>query len=233
MQPELEALLAIQDKDLEILEVERKIEHHKRRRQQIQQQLNQATERHEKIHADLEEKKIEGRKLSEEVDHLDDHIREQERKLAEDIVSFKEIDIIKESIEHGHQHISDLEEKALALLDEIEVDEDTTKEKDDTYAQQKSKFDADIAEKEKEIATQEDTKSGLQKELDDLWAALPSHLKATYERLKKNFSDPLARLQGVKCSGCQLQLSSQMVQDVKSAMSLVHCEHCSRILYQR
>jgi len=233
MHSELEALIAIQKKDLEILEVDRKVEHHKRRSLQQQQQLNQTTERHEKIHADLEEKKIEGRKLSEEVDHLDDHIREQERKLSEDIVSFKEIDVIKDSIEHGHQHISDLEEKALAVLDEIEVDEETTKQKDDEYAVKKSKFEADIGEIEADIKEQQETKAAFQTELDALWAALPSHLKSTYERLRSNFSDPLAKLQGGKCAGCQLQLSSQMVQDVKSEIFLVHCEHCSRILYQR
>lgn len=233
MQSELEALLAIQDKDLEILEAERKIEHQNRRRLQIQQQIDQDTERHQILHETLEAKKIEGRKLSEEVDHLDDHIREQERKLAEDIVSFKEIDTIKESIEHGHEHISDLEEKALALLDEIEADEESTKQKDAEYNERKSELEADLADIDKETQAQQEIIAKLQEDRNALWEALSVHLKATYERLKSSVPDPLARLQGQTCGGCQLQLSAQVVQDVKMATSLVHCEHCSRILYQR
>jgi hypothetical protein len=231
MQPELEALLAVQAKDNEILDAARKITHQQDRADLVNKQLEQSTRRNNDLHEELENKRIEGRKLSEEVDHLDDHIREQERKLANDIVSYKEIDVIKESIAHGHQHIDDLEEKALAMLDDIETEAETVKEKDAKFAEKKATLESDFGQISTGIENERASRAQLQTERETLWNELPEHLKTTYSKLSKSMDDPLAAVAGPNCGGCHLQLSTQVIQAVRTGSSLVHCEHCSRILY--
>jgi len=231
MQSELAALLAVQAKDNEILSDKRKITHHQDRCALVQKQLDQATVRNQRLHEELEKKSVEGRRLSDEVDHLSDHIREQERKLSEDIVSFKELGAIKESIEHGHQHIDELEETALALLDEIEVESEEVKQKDTKFAEKKSQLEAEIAQINGEIDGLQSAVSQLQAERAALWDQLSEHLKTTYSQICRNVSDPLAPVTGQNCGGCHLQLSSQLIQEIRSGTSLARCEHCSRILY--
>lgn len=231
MQAELESLLALQGRDTAILDGKRKITYHERRAAQVQQQIDQTLARDQKLHENLEVKQLEGRRLSEEVDHLDDHIREQERKLAEDIVSFKELDTMKASIEHGHQHIDGLEETALALLDEIEAEAEDVRKKDEISAKRLAQFESNLTNAKREIAAQQQAIAEIKEARSALWGELAEHLKSVYERLKASVDDPLVPVDGHNCGGCHLQLSAQIIKDLHQDISLIRCEHCSRILY--
>ncbi len=231
MPAEVDALRAVQREDAQAQEAERRIAHLRQRQAQAQQLLDQAVARNQKLHQALDAKRVEGRRLSEEVDHLDDHIREQERKLANDIVSFKEMETIKTSIEHGHQHIDKLEEKALALLDEIEADAEAVAQKDRDFAERKARQEAELAALAGEIEAERARLGQIQQAREALWQGLPDHLRAAYQRLHDRVPDPLAAVEGQTCGGCKLQLSTQIVQGVREGSALVQCEHCGRILY--
>jgi len=231
MQAEVEALLKVQSKDIEILEAKRKINHQQQRQQQLNKLIEQASARNRKLHENLESKRLEGRRLSDEVDHLDEHIREQDRKLAEDIVSFKEIDTIKSSIAHGRQHIEQLEETALSLLDEIEADEAIVAQKDQDFKEKITKFDEDLRKIHSEIEAQQQQLQAAQEQRNALWEQLPDHLKNTYARIAQHMPDVVVPVRGQSCDGCKLQLSTQLLQEVRAGNTLVYCEHCSRILY--
>jgi len=231
MQSQLHALLALQGKDAQALEGLRRIEHLERRKAQVQDMLEQLRARNEQRHGQLEAKQLESRRLSEEVDHLADHIREQERKLDEDIVSFKEIDVIKTSILHGHEHIDQLEDKALQVLDEAETQTQRVQQEDEAFEKRNKLLEADRATIEQDIAAEQEAVKAFQQERQALWEALPEHLKAVYQQLQDSLDNPLAPLEGSNCGGCHLQISAQLSKAVRQDDALVHCEHCSRILY--
>jgi len=231
MLAELQALLTLQHKDTEILEAERKLTHHHQRSEQVQQQLKQAANRHQQLHDAFDVKKLEGKRLSQEVDHLDEHLREQERKLAHDIVSFKEIELIKQSLENGHRHIERLEEEAIAVLNEIEALTAELKQKDEVHAKRKTQMEGELGLIAQAAGAQQQALSQAQAERASLWCNLPDYLQSAYERLRARFRDPVVPMKGQNCGGCQLHLSGQLIAELRQGTSLVHCEHCQRILY--
>lgn len=231
MHAELHALLTLQQKDTHILEAERQLAHHQQRTEQVQQQLKQAVARNQQLHEALNAKRLEGKRLSQEVDHLDQHLKEQERKLAHDIVSFKEIELIKQSLEHGHQHIDQLEEQAIAMLNEIEEQAVELEQKDRAFSERRAQLEAELAHLALEIDAQRQALSQARAERDGCWTELPEHLQAAYGRLRLRFPDPVVALRGQNCGGCQLHLSVQLMGELRQGNSVVHCEHCQRILY--
>jgi len=156
MPTELEQLLAVQVKDLDIRELQRKVDHLGSRQAQYRKQLDQLAARNRKRHEALEAKRVEAKRLSSEVDHLDEHIRNQEKKLENEIVSLKEMEAIKSSLDHGHQRIDQLEEQALALMDEVEAEADKLQNEDDTFQKHKAQFESEIAKAEAEAQAQRD-----------------------------------------------------------------------------
>ncbi len=230
MPTELEQLLAVQAKDLDIRELQRKVDHLGSRQAQYRKQLDQLAARNRKRHDELEAKRVEAKRLSSEVDHLDEHIRNQEKKLENEIVSLKEMEAIKSSLDHGHQRIDQLEEQALALMDEVETEAEQLRVEDESFAKRKAQFDSEIAKAEAEAQAQRDRIDATRAERDALWAELPARLQRVYDRLQGMVDDPLAPLRGGECGGCKLQVGSQLVDQVRQG-ALVHCEHCSRLLY--
>lgn len=231
MHAELEALLALQRQDAQRQEHERRIEHLVQRRDQLQGQLDRIAARHAQLHEALEAKRSEARRLTHEVDHLDAHIRNQEKKLATEIISLKEIEAIKTSLEHGHQRIEQLEDEALALMEEIERETEKLQAEDASFAKRKARFQDEIHKLEEEIRAQRERIAAIERERSARWDALTERLRAVYARLLDRVPDPLAPLEGQTCGGCHLQVSAQLAERVHENTGLVHCEHCGRVLY--
>lgn len=61
-------------------------------------------------------------------------------------------------------------------------------------------------------------------------ADVPEELMAKYTALKKNYSNPVARVTNNQCSGCYMMLPSAVVKKVAGKATIVECENCGRIL---
>ena len=111
---------------------------------------------------------------------------------------------VKESIEHGHQHIGELEETALALLDEIEIEVDEVRKKDEISAKRIAQFESSLANAKQEIEAQQQAIAKIKEARLALWEALPDHLKSVYERLKSSVDDPIVPVGGQNCGGSRI-----------------------------
>lgn len=52
-----------------------------------------------------------------------------------------------------------------------------------------------------------------------------------YKKIKMRWKNPIARLNGDRCQGCNMQLPSSVIGSLKSGEKITVCDSCGRILY--
>lgn len=231
MKKELEALLTVQKQDLELKALEEKIAGLRKHRETLEAAIAM-----EKTVVDGEKKQLDdlkkkGRDRSLEVDTLDEHIRNDEKKIKEGLMSYKEMEAYRERADHDRKRMDHLEDEALALLNQAEAREADYKNKEAEFLKWKSKIDAEIQELDQLVNQQRQRVTQGQANRGQLLQHVDPTLLKRYQQLQEDYDDPLAALRGGVCSGCKLRMSEITVERVREGNEIVSCEHCSRILY--
>jgi len=166
-----------------------------------------------------------------EVDELDMQIREYQKRLDEGIISFKEMEDLRAKIASERKRISQLEDEALTMMDAVETRISEQKDAEENASEGEAALRAQIADKGNEREETQARLSGLAQERANVIEGIPSYLVTQYETLHAKLATPVAEIQGGICSGCKLRVSDNSTERARSEMSVVTCEHCSRILY--
>ena len=231
MKKELEALLAVQKQDLELKALEEKIAGLRKHRETLEAAIALEKTVVDGEKKQLDDLKKQSRDRSLEVDTLDEHIRNDEKKIKEGLMSYKEMEAYRERADHDRKRMDQLEDEAIALMNQAEAREADYKNKEAEFLKWKSKIDAEIQEldqlvdQQRQRVTQGQTNRGqLLQNVDPTW------LKR-YQQLQEDYDDPIAVLRGGVCAGCKLRMSEITVERVREGNEIVSCEHCSRILY--
>jgi hypothetical protein len=231
MKKELEALLAVQKQDLELKALEEKIAGLKKHRHTLDAAIAK-----EKAGLDGEKKKLDdlkkkSRELNLEIDTLDEHIRSDEKKLKEGLMSYKEMEAYRERSDHDRKRMDSREDEAIALMNQVEVGEVDYKGKEAEFLRWKSKIDAEIQEIDQATDRQRQRILRGQTERTQLLQNVDPALLKRYDQLKEEYDDPLSALRSGVCSGCKLRVSEINSERAREGSDIVSCEHCSRILY--
>jgi len=166
-----------------------------------------------------------------QVDELDVQIREYQRSLNDDIISYKEMEALREKISLERSRINSLEDHALEMMEAIEAAStalaDTERDLEThrvEYASQMKKLEASVAEQQQLLADEKGIR-------DELAAGVSSYVLEKYNALRINFPDPVVGISDGTCEGCKLRISSSTIERVRGERDLVTCENCNRILY--
>jgi len=166
-----------------------------------------------------------------EVDQLDGDIRDYQRRLDVDIMSYKEMESLREKIVQQRARMSALEDEALEMMDRVEEEK----------AQLKAAADALERRTEELTAAVEATSRRIRDVIAEIEANtvargecaehIPPHLLRRYEQLHGAHRDPIAQIRDGSCSGCNLRVSGSTVERARGGQEIVTCENCSRLLY--
>ncbi|MBI1744921.1 hypothetical protein HYR54_17905 [Candidatus Acetothermia bacterium] len=231
MKKELEALLAVQKQDLELKAFEEKIAGLRKHRETLEAAIAMEKTVVDDEKKQLDDLKKKGRERSLEVDTLDEHIRNDEKKIKEGLMSYKEMEAYRERADHDRKRMDHLEDEALALLNQAEAGEADYKNKEAAFLKWKFKIDAEIQELDQLVNQQRQRVTQGQANRGQLLPNVDPTLLKRYQQLQEDYDDPLAALRSSVCSGCKLRLSEITVERVREGNEIVSCEHCSRILY--
>lgn len=94
------------------------------------------------------------------------------------------------------------------------------------YNQLKEKYDEEL----KVISTE---CTPLKKDLKALEDQIDPNMMKRYNNVKKSHPIAVVRLEGTRCMGCNMEVSSGMARKVVNSDKLVECENCGRLLYTR
>jgi hypothetical protein len=226
-------LLDLQEKDRQCIDLSAQIEHLNQQKDRIEQKLQEEHTAVAQLRIQLEQLDHESRMKNLEVDNLDMQIRDYQKQLDTGIISYKEMEALRTKITQQREQMSELEDEALALMDDIEAArtrlkgaEETLEKMRTSLASQNHNISEQIAKLTSEIATRKQERA-------ETATKIRPHLLALYETLHEKFSDAVVAIIGGSCSGCKLKVSANTVERTRSGGEIVNCENCSRILYIR
>ncbi len=233
MTGEIERLLKLQDKDQECATLAAQIKHLTEQRARLAKRREGELARIEEMRRTLEELERESRQRNLEVDDLDMQIHAYQKQLDEGIISFKEMEALREKIANQRARMSAMEDEALMLMDRIVEEKENLARAEEELKERLS----EIAAEEEELASRID---GVERALaaaraarEEIAGRLSPSLLSRYENLRRSFPDPVVPVKNGICTGCKLRVSGYTVERARNTAEIVTCENCSRILYIR
>lgn len=235
---QLEALWAYQAAEIELEKLEQALKNTDTRKRLIrQQQLFKKNQTHlrqieqelvltqnalgeisaqvEALRRQMQEKQVEIQEI-EEYD-LDDLFADDVHELT------KECETIRTSLEASKRKLSDI----MKRLEGSETDITETLVK---MSRAKKSFDE---LKELHAGELEAGKGDLDQKKQEVHAAakrVPGALLAQYKEIKQHRANPVAHLVNKRCQGCNMEVPSGVLQEIRSGDRVVVCENCGRIL---
>jgi uncharacterized protein len=235
-QTDFDALLALQDLDTHIdQEVHRKVQLPERAElAELERLIGQAHAGRSVVAVALGEVASRQEVAERELKLTEDRVVQVNRRLyGGTVTASRELQAMSEDVEGLKKRASELEDKALGLMEEREPFDaelaslegklaELTERRGDTLERlgaAESEVDASIA--------------GLTAQRPGAVAAVPQALLTAYDRLRSRLGGvAVARLVGGRCDGCHLSLPAMELDRIRhqSAGSLETCEQCGRIL---
>ena len=137
-----------------------------------------------------------------------------------------------QEIETAKEEISRLEDKILALLDEVEMVEEDLRERERVYSGEEKEIHRQQDERRKELQGLERDLAQRREEREKSVARVPAGLLARYEkiRLNKNGTAVVALEDGI-CGGCFRRLPPQVDLEIRRGEEIQYCQFCGRMLH--
>lgn len=141
--------------------------------------------------------------------------------------TLKEIDDLKEKA-------SNIEDRMLAYLDDIEVSEKTIAE----LKADLSDVQSEVEQKQAEIREKADMQmievQSLKKERMDIWGKMEPKLQTFYDKIKRQGQGIAiaAVVEGV-CQVCRMNIPPQLFNELMRMDSLRMCPNCQRVMYPK
>jgi hypothetical protein len=233
MRERLELLLQLQEQDRRIRELEGRLRRLRGEKESLEGEIAAQRAELEQKREALEELRRESHRRNDEVDSLDYQIRKYQKELDEGIISYKEMEVLREKIAHSKARMEELEDEAIALMNEIEAREEGFAAEEAELAAREEELRAEIRRVEEESAARRAELEEAQGRRAELATRVERHLLEQYERLLEDYgyADPIATAEDGSCSGCKMRLSQNTLERLREGRELVVCENCHRILY--
>jgi len=231
MSPETALVARLQAIDQRIAELKREIAQLPRQIAEIEKQLDQHTRRLEADRAALAANQRERKRLESDI-----QVQEQKvSKLKDQMLEAKtneQYRAFQHEIAYCEEQIRRFEDKILDLMAEAEPLEKNVKAAEERLKIEK----AEVEQKKKDAASRAaEDRSALavcEAERAQLFGQLSPPVANAYERIRKRTSNGMAVAEVIegRCTGCQMMLRPQYLQDLKVSSEVMFCETCGRIL---
>ena len=231
MQPELEQLLILQDRQQKIKQIQTETKTLPQQRKNLETQLAATL-------AGLETLKQKGRQLEVERKNLELDAGTRSDSIARlktqqyETRKNEEFRAMGNEIERYEKEIRKIEDQELELMDQSEklkVEIGGEEKKSLSARESVARQMADLEEKGKALETR---LQEITKDRDELASRLDEDLLSRFERLFASKGDAaIVALQHDVCTGCHMKVTAQTAVRVKGGKEIASCEQCGRILY--
>jgi hypothetical protein len=231
LNPQLRPLIDLQTLDLrmaEIKELQRKLPV---LLETAQAPLSEAARQLADLTVSLEAATRERRSVEKDLEAHEAQTEKMRARLSE-LKTNKEYQAHLFEIEMANKKKSEIEERILGYMERIEQQQKgiaeaqaRKAEAEQLFAGEKTKLDAQQASLTAELAE-------LEQKHKEIAVGVEKGLLARYTKLKASRKDQaLAPVRNGICFGCKLQISPQLVAQVKRSDALLFCSFCGRLLY--
>ncbi|MDQ6655321.1 MAG: C4-type zinc ribbon domain-containing protein [Verrucomicrobiota bacterium] len=231
MQPELEQLLVLQNRDQKIKQIESEIKTLPLQKAQLEAQLAAATAGLEAMklrarHVEVDRKKLEldAGTRSESINRLKTQQYETRKN--------EEFRAMANEIERYQKDIREIEDRELELMEQTEKLKGEVAEEEKKTASARESVARQLSDLEGKGTALRGQLQELQSERAGIAAKVDEDVLDRYQRLFASKRDAaVVGLEHEVCTGCHMKITPQTAHRVKSGRELVSCEQCGRILY--
>ena len=231
MQPELEQLLVLQNRDQKIKQIQAEIKTIPLQKAQLESNLATATAGLEALKMRAKHLEVDRKKLELDVGTRTESINRlktqqyETRKNEEFRAMGNEIERYEKEIRAIEDQELELMEQAETLKNEVAVEEKKTTAARESVARQ-------LQDLEAKGRTLEAQLQALQQERAEMAGRVDEEIIDRYQRLFASKRDAaIVALEHEVCTGCHMKVTTQTAHRVKSGREIVSCEQCGRILY--
>lgn len=229
-----QALLELQDVDLEILRTEKRLDEMPEKRSilETRKKTREVTELRAKAEVLVSRLGAAVSKHEDECSMLDTKIAEEQAKLMSgDVTNPKEVVHITREMDALKRRKDKLEMEEIELMERVEKAKGQVEKVDAALGQ--------LAAKESALTDQFKSKGSemmaeieaLRKRRDQLAGIVDAKTLETYESLRASKSGVgVGRLDGVMCTACRMDLPAERVAALKSGPDIATCPQCHRLI---
>ena len=230
--PQIEKLLIVQDRDVLLQKIEQELARIPQERSALEGHITDDEANIEAASQALKEKEVERSKLDSEIKTKEEAIARFRTQQLE-VKKNDEYRALTHQIEQTEQEISDLEERGIKLL--IEIDEAS-----ETFQDEKATIEAKIVEERKQITVVNEREENLLASIVEAKALLNNARSVVeeqyvshYDRVRKLSKRPpyVAKIEAHKCGGCHLRVSNEVNSIAPVAGEPHFCDQCACMVY--
>ncbi len=231
MSSNVEKLLVIQDRDRKIRRLEQEIKDLPKRKQLIEAQLDAFRKAHDEAEDAIRKKSLEQKDLEAQIEQRQERIRKFRQQQFE-VKNNDDYRAFEHQIATLNQEISDVEDRDLVLMEEIEG---LQKIRDEKLASLKDEEKVVAGELElfqqrsdniaRELEEVQQNRAELARDVDPTWLQ-------RYDRIFQHVGDyALVEVENNTCGGCHMKLPPQAAHDARRLDDMTLCMYCGRLLY--
>lgn len=230
MRETLVALHKLQQIDSKVLEIERAASQYPAKIKEKEGQMEVLRMALGALRSELEAKKAEQRELESTIRDDTEKHHKWKRRLA-DIKTPREYQALSREVEGVERGIRDLEERVVALMQEIEAKQAVVSEKETELKSVEAELGGQVRELREKMATI--TKEALEAKTHrvPLAGKIPAKVLQQYERIRERRQGvAVAVATGGTCGSCNVAIRPQLMVEVRRLESIETCPSCSRII---
>lgn len=224
-------LVDLQNIDIKISKIETENNNLLKKLQDLENEIKPQIEEFENKKKTLKEKEVEQMNLKVDLKEKENQLKDLQEKFYK-VRNPKQLNAIDIEITNTKKIISELEEKGVKLLEEI----DGLKKNINDIEQIINEQNKIISETKNEIEESKKKNSEileqLKSERSKITQQIAPEILKDYEYIasRKNGIGVVAVKDGI-CTGCYMSIPPQTIHNIKKYLNIYHCQNCSRILY--
>ena len=158
---------------------------------------------------------------------------EMETLEADDQVTAEELTEFRVDVERLNRELSRLEKEVKGLMDQLEKTSADYQKARSLGAKAKKEYDRLKAVCEVEKAESAADITIATKEMETVERQVDPTFLAKYKRARVHHNMPVVPVVNEKCSGCNMSIPMAVIKKLNSQETVLECENCGRVLYQK
>ncbi|MFQ5742134.1 MAG: zinc ribbon domain-containing protein [Acidobacteriota bacterium] len=230
---DLECLVWLQARELELSESARSLNAVARRRAEFEARIEKAEQEVRSTEKELEACQKQGRQLETELRAAEEKVRKYKDQLMA-VKTNKELWALQEEISSAEGRVESIEDQS---LEQLEVADEAEKK----IAAGRRRLDeirlqVEVARSEADREEQglNEQSQRISQAIAELRQRLPQELLGKYEHVKEvRAGVAVAEAVGETCLACNFKLRPQLYVELKNLSAVLQCENCNRVLFER
>ncbi len=232
MKAELEQLIALQNIDTGLRQLQASLNAIPERRAEIEKEFEQRASEF----LDIEKRRDAAQAVRSRLEIEMAETRTQMERAERNLMSSqnqKDYEAAIREVDAARKHISKLETGILEQMEAFEQAEGEYTEREPEIARLRAEKDAQLVALEEQSRAEAARLEALKVERENLVARLPKPMSARYNRIVARIRDGIAvaEARNSSCTACFITLRPQVMAEIRRGEEIITCDNCSRILY--